>query len=143
MWPKAQGRGGCLATHSSSRLPPCAIDACCGRESQEESTWARRDSGVVKRNTRQPHRYRFFSCLQFLSCVARHRPGAVRRPAAAPARALSRRRLPSLASLGWCWAAALRRRQRSRQTTRGRDAPAASRLHLHATPARNVRQAKH
>jgi hypothetical protein len=97
--------GASPATHSSSRLPPCAIDASRGRESQEESTWARRDSRV-KRNTRQPTATGRvagnFLVSPVPSCVARRRPGAVRRPAAAPARALSRRRLPS-PLLGWCW----------------------------------------
>lgn len=44
--------GASPATHSSSRLPPCAIDASRGRESQEESTWARRDS--VGSKTKHP-----------------------------------------------------------------------------------------
>lgn len=94
--------GASPATHSSSRLPPCAIDASRGRESQEESTWARRDSvgSKTKHPATPPLPIFLVSPVPFLCRTSQTRCCAA---ASSSAGACFEPSTATLASLGWCW----------------------------------------
>lgn len=56
--------GASPATHSSSRPARSTLPVAVKAKKKARGPVGTRSG--VKRNTRQPHRYRFFSCLQFL-----------------------------------------------------------------------------